>query len=393
MRFSDVYRGTTVLVTGHTGFKGSWLSQWLSMLGAKVVGFSLRPDRESDPCFTTPSHFLELELHQEIAAHIEGDVRSLPELEATLAVHEPDFVFHLAAQPLVLRGYEEPYRTFETNVTGSLNLLEAVRRRGKPCVVVMVTTDKVYENVGWLHSYRETDALGGRDPYSASKACAEGVVSSYSRSFFLPSPGEPEKASIAVATVRGGNVIGGGDWAENRIVPDAMRALATGEAVPIRNRHATRPWQHVLEPLSGYLHLGSQLALGQMRLQVAQASEREDAARALEELCSPFNFGPFLPSNRCVGALVEEIFKSWPGSSRDQGAARAPREAGKLNLTIDKAFHLLGWQPRWSFEETVEHTVAWYREFYGSAQGKVGRVRKLTRSQIANYSDGLTYRP
>ena len=388
MRFSDVYRGKTVLVTGHTGFKGSWLSEWLSMLGARVVGYSLRPDRESDPCFTSPSHFLELGLREELAGHIEGDVGNLSELEAALADHDPDFLFHLAAQPLVLRGYEDPYGTFQTNVVGSLNLLEALRRRGKACVAVMITTDKVYENLGWVHSYREPDALGGSDPYSASKACAELVVSSYARSFFGAAAAGPARGAIAVASVRGGNVIGGGDWAENRIVPDAMRALAAGRPVPIRNRHATRPWQHVLEPLGGYLLLGSQMARRRQDL-LAAREEGPGARSALDAVCTSFNFGPLLPSNRPVAALVEEIFKSWPGRSEDRSTAGAPREAGRLNLTIDKAFHLLGWQPRWGFEETVAHTVDWYRRFYASARGDTDKVRALTRGQIEAYSEGL----
>ena len=391
MVFGDVYSGKTVLVTGHTGFKGSWLSEWLSMLGANVVGYSLKPDPDTDPCTTRPSHFGELGLGSQISAHIENDVRSLDGMVAAVSEYEPDFIFHLAAQPLVLRSYDEPVLTIETNVLGSVNVLEAVRLHGKPCVVIMVTTDKVYDNLGWVHSYREPDALGGHDPYSASKACAELVISSYRDSFFSMSADAPDPLPVAIASVRGGNVIGGGDWAENRIVPDSMRALSRDEPVVIRNRCATRPWQHVLELLSGYLHLGSRIYQRRDSLSATARGERKETLGELEELCSAFNFGPFVTSNRSVGALVEEIFRYWPGSSQDQTSADARVEAGKLNLTIDKAYHFLGWQPRWSFEETIQRTVEWYRQYYETAQGDSGRVRDLTQSQIEEYSAGLKY--
>lgn len=391
MIFDDVYRGKTVMITGHTGFKGSWLSEWLCMLGANVVGYSLKPDPKLDPCNTTPSHFLELGLRDQIAAHVESDVRVLNEMEATINRHKPDFIFHLAAQPLVLRAYDEPHLTVETNLMGTLNLLEAVRRQRKQCILIMITTDKVYENVGWVHSYREPDSLGGHDPYSASKACAEHVISSYWRSFFAPAIDRLEDFAVAVAPVRGGNVIGGGDWAENRIVPDAMRALAAGKELVIRNRHATRPWQHVLELLSGYLHLGCLIYRRRKNLSAARLQERDETLRKLKDVCSAFNFGPFLTSNKTVGALVKEIFKHWPGTSLDQETTGKTLEAGMLNLTIDKAYHLLGWQPKWSFEETIHYTVAWYRQFYESAQGNPKSVRELTQSQIREYSKGLTY--
>jgi CDP-glucose 4,6-dehydratase len=389
MTFGNVYRGKTVLVTGHTGFKGSWISEWLNLLGAKVVGYSLKPDPAIDVCYTTPySHFNELGLRDHITEHVEGDVRRLDDLVDTVSKHKPAFIFHLAAQPLVRRAYEEPHLTVETNVLGTLNMLEAVRLQKIPCIMIMITTDKVYENVGWLHSYREMDMLGGHDTYSASKACAELVISSYWRSFFAPKLGE---LGIAVAPVRGGNVIGGGDWAEYRIVPDTMRALSEGEDVRILNRSSTRPWQHVLELLGGYLHLGALIYRRREALSTARPNEMSVALAKLHELCSPFNFGPFLTSNRSVGVLVEEIFKHWPGNALDRPTPDASKEAAKLNLTIDKAYHTLGWQPRWSFEETIQHTVDWYHRFYKEAHGKPDAVKELTQQQIRAYSEGLRY--
>lgn len=389
MMFEDVYRGKTVLVTGHTGFKGSWISEWLCLLGANVVGYSLKPDPSTDVCYTTPhSHFKELCLRDQITAHVEDDVRSLDGMVATVSKHKPDFIFHLAAQPLVLRAYKEPHLTVETNVLGTLNLLEAVRRQETPCIMIMITTDKVYENVGWVHSYRESDMLGGNDTYSASKACAELVISSYWRSFFAPNLAE---LGIAVAPVRGGNVIGGGDWAQYRIVPDAMKKLSQKKAVEIRNRHATRPWQHVLELLSGYLHLGGLIYRRREALFRADPNKRSLALAKLDELCSPFNFGPLLTSNRSVAALVEEILKHWPGTSIDKTTPGAPEEAEKLNLTIDKAYHTLGWQPKWTFEQAIHHTVNWYHKFYLEVHGIPEAVRELTQNQIRAYSEGLRY--
>ena len=389
MMFENIYRGKTVLVTGHTGFKGSWISEWLSLLGARVVGYSLKPDPAIDVCYTTPhSHFNELNLRDQITAHVEGDVRKLDELVDTVSKQRPDFIFHLAAQPLVLRSYKKPHLTVETNVLGTLNLLEAVRRQETPCIMIIITTDKVYENVGWFHSYRESDMLGGHDTYSGSKACAELVISSYWRSFFAPKLGE---LGVAIAPVRGGNVIGGGDWAKDRIVPDSIRALSEGKAIEIRNRHATRPWQHVLELLSGYLHLGALIYRRRHMLSSVDQNEMSVALTKLHELCSPFNFGPFLNSNKSVGVLVEEILKHWPGKTLDNTTPGAPEEAGKLNLTIDKASHILGWQPKWGFEEAIQHTVDWYREFYANAHGRPEAVRELTQKQIIAYAEGLTY--
>lgn len=376
MIFADVYKGKTVFITGHTGFKGSWLTEWLLLLGANVIGFSLDPPSQ-------PSHYAALQPGALLAAEFRGDVRSLQALREALRLHRPDFVFHLAAQPIVGRAFKEPHSTIDINVMGSLNVLEALRLENRDCVVVMITTDKVYENVEWLYAYRENDPLGGHDPYSASKACAEIVISSYQRSFFNDWLNKPGTPAIAVASARGGNVIGGGDWAEDRIVPDCIRHLTRGATIPVRNKHATRPWQHVLELLSGYLHLGAELF---------RARAHEDRERLLA-LCSTFNFGPHIPSNRTVAELVREMLRHWPGEWQDQSDPNARHEAGRLNLTIDKAYHTLGWQPRWDFEQTIRHTVDWYRRFYDLRQPAPQVVRALAREQIEHYADGLTYRP
>ena len=373
MNFGDVYKNKTVLITGHTGFKGSWLSEWLLLLGARVVGYSLvEPPSE-------PSHFNALQLADYMTEDMRGDVRSLDALQSMINRHKPDFIFHLAAQPLVREGFNEPYYTVETNVMGSLNVLEAVRRENSNCIVIMITTDKVYENNEWVYSYRESDPLGGHDPYSASKACADIVTSSYQRSFFDDGQNTAVDSTIAVASVRGGNVIGGGDWARDRIVPDCMRSLAGNKAIPVRNRRATRPWQHVLELLGGYLHLGSEISGA-----ISQGNRER-----LRALCTSFNFGPQITSNKTVAELVHEILKHWSGEWEDFTEPGATYEAGRLNLTIDKAYHTLKWQPRWNFEETIKHTVDWYRQYYKAAQPEPATMRELTRQQIHSYAEVL----
>ena len=261
---------------------------------------------------------------------------------------QPEVVFHLAAQPLVRRSYEDPLGTWATNVLGSLHLLEALRPLDHQCAVVMVTTDKVYENCEWAYGYRELDRLGGHDPYSASKAGAEIAIASWRSSFC--GLGAHQTPHLHIATARAGNVIGGGDWATDRIVPDAIRSLARGEAIPVRNPAATRPWQHVIEPLSGYLMLAEVLA-----------SDTENPP------CEAFNFGPSLASNRSVGELVTTILEYWPGKWLDQSDPTAPHEANLLHLQIDKAYHRLAWQPRWDYTTTLTRTVGWYRTHH---QGK-----------------------
>ena len=362
--FSDIYRGRRVLVTGHTGFKGSWLCEWLLALGAEVTGFSLPPP-------TTPALFDQLGLAKRLHRDIRGDVRDAVALGKALAESDAELVIHMAAQPLVRLSYDIPDETFDTNVMGTVRVLDAVRLAGKPRAVVVVTTDKCYENREWVHSYREEDPMGGHDPYSASKGCAELVVSAYRKSYFGPS------SPVLLASGRAGNVIGGGDWALDRIVPDCARSLAKGEVIPVRNPHATRPWQHVLEPLSGYLALGARLLAG---LGSSAESRRQPAKACLE---SGYNFGPELDSNRPVGALVEEMLKNWPGRWENRWSGDAPHEASLLNLATDKAKHHLHWRPVWPFAETIANTARWYRSAAEGASDAA--LADLTRAQISEY--------
>lgn len=359
MSFASTYKGKRVLVTGHTGFKGAWLAEWLIQLGAEVTGFALPPP-------PPPSLFDQLGLASRLR-HIEGDVRDLAAVRAALAASRPDLVFHLAAQPLVRLSYSTPVETYATNVMGTVNLLEAVRLAAdpaRPCVVVAITTDKCYENKEWVHSYREEDPMGGYDPYSSSKGAAELVIASYRRSYFSATD-----SPVKLASARAGNVIGGGDWAHDRIVPDCIRALAKGATIPVRNMVATRPWQHVLEPLSGYLWLGACLHSSQPS---AHGSK----------LSSAFNFGPALASNRTVAELVQEILKHWPGKWVDQSDPKAVHEAQLLNLATDKAHHFLGWSPAWTFAETISRTVEWYLE----SNADTAAITSKTQAQITAYT-------
>lgn len=362
---AEIFRGKRVFVTGHTGFKGSWLCEWLLLLGAEVWGYSLPPP-------TTPALFQQLQLGKRIHRHETGDIRDEQELARAVRESRPDFVFHLAAQPLVRASYEQPVETYATNVMGTVHLLEALRHLPEPCVAVIVTTDKCYENRERFHSYVEDDPLGGHDPYSSSKGAAEIAVSSFRRSFFSAAGAGRERRS-AVASVRSGNVIGGGDWARDRIVPDCMRSLRRGEKIGVRNPGATRPWQHVLEPLAGYLTLAAQLRL---------ALAGDDLGR-LEALSSAFNFGPVAGSNRTVRDVVEEILRHWPGAWEDTSRADAVHEANLLDLSIAKAGRLLGWQPRWDFAETIRQTVEWYRKVPPAAEGEAAVA--CTQGQIRAY--------
>ncbi|MDB6024384.1 MAG: CDP-glucose 4,6-dehydratase, partial [Verrucomicrobiales bacterium] len=312
--FGSAFRGKKVFVTGHTGFKGAWLSEWLLSMGADVTGFSLAPN-------TSPSLFNQLGLAKRLK-HIVGDIQDAKAVHKALAKAQPDFVFHLAAQALVRDSYERSLETFNVNVIGTANVLESLKGFKKPCTGIFITTDKCYENREWLHGYREEDPLGGHDPYSASKAAAEIVIHSYRRSFFQNHP-------VKIASVRAGNVIGGGDWAKDRIIPDCIRALQKKEAIPVRNKIATRPWQHVLEPLSGYLWLGA--VLGNSKL------SRWDSSL----LSGAFNFGPTRDSNRSVEELVTEVFQHWPGRWEDKSDPKAVHEAKLLHLSTDKAHALL----------------------------------------------------
>ena len=376
MPFNGVYRGKTIVVTGHAGFKGSWLCEWLLQLDCKVIGYSLGPPTES-------SHYSLTNLSTRLFRDIRNDIRNHDKLRSVMSEYHPDFVFHLAAQPIVRQSFEEPRETIETNILGTYNVLEAIRCMGKDCIAILITTDKVYENKEWIHSYREVDTLGGYEPYSASKACAEIIISSFFRSFFKSDLLGKKTPAVAVASVRAGNVIGGGDWAQYRIVPDCIRSLERNRKVPVRSKTSTRPWQHVLEPLSGYLLLASEI------YKACHSNNTIDVER-LELLCSPFNFGPNLSSNRTVMDLVNEIFKYWPGEIEDKSDPNAPHEAGKLNLTTDKAFHILGWRPQWDFATTVRKTVEWYK-FALERKNEAEYIRGLTRDQIMEYTSLIPY--
>ena len=367
--FEAFYKNKTILVTGHTGFKGGWLSEWLLMLGAKVVGVSLEPN-------TNPSLFKQLQLKDRIEHHI-LDIRDREKLKSLFLSVKPDYVFHLAAQPLVRLSYDNPVKTYETNVMGTVHILDAMRalddcyqKNGRFCSSVFITSDKCYENREWLFGYKENDSLGGYDPYSSSKGAAEIAISSFRRSFLNPE--DKKSLRIGVSSARAGNVIGGGDWALDRIIPDCIRALKQSKSIAVRNTIATRPWQHVLEPLSGYLLLAGKQMDGLV------SGDRE----SLSYLSSAFNFGPSLSSNRSVKDLVEEVVKIWPGEWEDKSDPNELHEAGKLNLVWDKAFHLLGWQPRWEFKETIQKTINWYKEsIYSSSD-----IKSLVRADIIDYS-------
>jgi CDP-glucose 4,6-dehydratase len=355
MLFADAYRGRRVLVTGHTGFKGSWLSEWLLQLGAEVSGLALSPP-------TDPSLFELLELEKRLD-HCVGDIRDAALVRERVEEIQPEYVFHLAAQSLVRESYQHPHDTYAVNVTGTINLLEALREHRSDCAVVIVTSDKCYENREWSRGYTEDDALGGADPYSSSKAACEIAVASWRRSFFSHHP-------VRIATGRAGNVIGGGDWAVDRLVPDSIRALQKGRPIPVRNKSATRPWQHVLEPLSGYLELAAKI----------DADSKKNGSHH-PVLCSAFNFGPEKEASHTVEEVVNRITAAWPGTWTERSMPNAVHEASQLSLSIDKAIRELAWKPVWDFGETVKRTVEWYRR---SFEGE--NAASLTRRDIMDYS-------
>jgi len=351
--FSDVYRGRRVLVTGHTGFKGTWLVMWLRSLGAIVAGYSSEVP-------TQPSHFDLLGLQKQIDHYI-GDVRDRSRLMEVVDEFRPEIIFHLAAQALVPRSYSDPVTTFETNVMGMVNLLECLRSRAWIEVAVLITSDKVYRNDEWCRGYRETDALGGYDPYSSSKSCADLVAQSYFNSFLRDSP-------TRVAIARAGNVIGGGDWSHDRIIPDCIRAWSCGGSVSIRSSNATRPWQHVLEPIGGYLFLGKQLL------------EKKTSING-----EAFNFGPDASVNQTVAQLLEAMSENWSSVKWDiaDGFEHGGHEAMLLKLSCDKVLFHLKWQAILQFHETVAMTVDWYRNWHDGGSS----ISNFTQNQIEQYSE------
>lgn len=349
----NIFKDKKVLITGHTGFKGSWLSIWLSQLGAQVTGVSL--DYQ-----TIPSHFTAAKLKESLESQF-FDIKDVQRLTKLIADVQPDFIFHLAAQALVRRSYSNPLETWHTNTIGTANLLESLRGYSKKVVVIMITSDKSYDNVEWVWGYRETDALGGADPYSASKGAAELVIKSFTKSFF------PVDGNVRIGVGRAGNVIGGGDWADDRIVPDSIRASVLNQKVLLRNPIATRPWQHVLEPLSGYLTLA---------IKLAKSSKHHGEA---------FNFGPPPQQNHSVGELVNKMATYW-GKIKWEDVSSGyggPYESGLLKLNCDKALHYLSWQAVWDFDSTVRETVMWYRAYYENPKNS---VKKFTEDQIAVYT-------
>lgn len=333
--FSGIYNNKTILVTGHTGFKGSWLCYWLNKMGAKVIGYSLEAP-------TTPNHISLLDL--DIVSVI-ADIRDTQKLDEVFATYKPEAVFHLAAQPLVRLSYENPVETYETNVMGTLKVLEACRKH-QVKAIVNITSDKAYENKEWIWGYRENDPLGGYDPYSSSKGCADILVNSYRSSYFNLETYKKSHHTL-LASCRAGNVIGGGDWAQDRLMTDIMLSVSQGKKVSIRNPLATRPWQHVLEPLSGYLHVGQKLL-----------EEKKEFAEA-------WNFGPSDEGSITVEEVVKNVKKHWSSIDYEIGQkSNQPHEANLLKLDCSKAHILLKWKDVWESQTTFEKTVTWYKAYY-----------------------------
>ena len=350
MLTASLWNNQAVFVTGHTGFKGSWLILWLRLLGAKVSGYALNPP-------TTPSLFEVAQVAQGLETDYRADLADLAKLRSALTETQPTVIFHLAAQPLVRESYRDPLQTFATNVLGTANLLEAARTIGSVRAVVVVTTDKVYENQEWLYPYREVDPLGGHDPYSASKAASELVTVSYYRSFFAD-------RSVGVATARAGNVIGGGDWAKDRLVPDCLRAFEQGQPVTLRYPYAVRPWQHVLEPLSGYLLLAEKLFIDPVTYSTS------------------WNFGPNATDEATVGQVADMMCKLWGEGAQvnSEVLTEKPHEAGTLKLDTSQSHHQLGWMPQWSIQQALTATVEWQKAWL---RGQA--MDQFCREQIQTY--------
>ncbi|OAS20521.1 CDP-glucose 4,6-dehydratase [Paenibacillus oryzisoli] len=335
--FNNFYSGKRILVTGHTGFKGSWLTIWLQKLGAEIIGYSLAPYSELD-------NFVVSGLEDRMT-DIRGNILDFAKLQEAFEIHKPDMVFHLAAQPLVRMSYDIPRQTFEENVMGTINVLECVRTSSSVTSCICITSDKCYDNKEWVWGYRENDSMGGYDPYSASKGCAELVISSYINSFF--NPNQFSVHGKVVASVRAGNVIGGGDWSKDRIIPDCMRALDGNVPIEVRSPQSIRPWQHVLEPISGYLLIGSRLHANP------------------KKYSGGWNFGPDNESIITVGQVVKKILNHFPnGSWVDKSNQNELHEAKLLNLDCSKANFLLGWKPSLNIEECIALTCEWYREYH-----------------------------
>lgn len=353
----DIYKNKKVFISGHTGFKGSWLSLWLNYIGAKVYGYSLQPN-------TTPNHFEIINLQDKLAQNYFADINDLKKLEEAMIESDPEIIFHLAAQPLVRYSYKNPLETFQTNAMGTFNILNCARKLKNLKAIVIITTDKVYENKEWLWGYREDESLGGYDPYSASKACAEIITNSMRQSFF--NVDEFKKShGVLIASARAGNVIGGGDWSQDRLIPDIIKAASENSLAIIRNPKSTRPWQHVLEPLRGYLMLGERLLLEQ------------------KEFATSFNFGPNNEGDLSVEDVLKLASLFWDKISYQvQVDLNTSHEANLLMLDISKARKMLNWTPILNSSLSVEWTIKWYREFY---ENKI----TLTSKQLENYMEKL----
>lgn len=356
-QLENTYKGKKVFLTGHTGFKGAWLLKTLFLLGAEIKGYALEPQ--------TPNDLFHLIEGEKLCESVIADLRDKKRLESEIVVFQPDFIFHLAAQPLVRLSYEIPAETFEVNVIGTANVLDGVKLLQKKCSVVLITTDKVYHNNEWTYPYRENDRLGGYDPYSASKACAELLIHSYRNSFFNINDYDKHFKGIAVA--RAGNVIGGGDWSKDRLIPDIVRSLMSKQSIIIRNPNAVRPWQHVLEPVVGYLSLG--MHLEKKPIQFSQA----------------YNFGPQSEDALPVEKMVKISIESWgAGEYQIEQEANQPHEAGLLKLDISKVYDELQWQPKMNAKEAVSMTMHWYKEFYTNQY----KISEYTNNQILRFFKG-----
>jgi len=353
-QLQGVYRGKNVFLTGHTGFKGAWLLKVLSMLGANVKAYALVPDNESN--------LYNLINGDALCQSVIADLRDRETLTEAICSFEPDFIFHLAAQPLVRLSYDIPVETFEINAIGTANVLSSAKLLSKPCNLVLITTDKVYHNHEWVYPYRENDRLGGYDPYSASKACTELVIDSYRNSFFNPNSYDQHKKAIAVG--RAGNVIGGGDWSKDRLIPDIVRALAVNQKIEIRNPGSIRPWQHVLEPILGYLMLGAKML------------------ESPEQYSQAYNFGPHFSDALSVVDMVKLSINNWgSGDYFVRQIKNQPHEAGLLKLDISKAITEIGWVPKNNASKAVETTISWYKQFFSNKQV----IAEFTEQQIREF--------